>query len=168
MPPKPLPPLADLAEVICYDSDTGVFTNRVTRNNCAKAGAVTGCRNGVGYVVIRYRKSLYLAHRLAWLFVHGADPGELDVDHINGNQGDNRISNLRLATRRQNLLNSKRAVTNTTGVKGVVRGKRGKFVGRIRTEHGFRQTKSFSTVEEAAVAYRAISKEVAGEFARAN
>ncbi len=169
MPPKPLPPLAELAEVICYDPDTGVFTNRVTRNNCAKAGAVTGCRNQhTGYVVIRFRRQLYLAHRLAWLFVHGVDPGELDVDHINGNQGDNRISNLRLATRRQNLLNSKRAVTNTTGVKGVVRAKRGKFVGRIRTEHGFRQTKSFSTVEEAALAYSAISKEIAGEFARTN
>ncbi|ATS39245.2 MULTISPECIES: HNH endonuclease [Xanthomonas] len=169
MPPKPLPPLADLAEVISYDPDTGVFTNRVTRNNCAKAGAVTGCRNQhTGYVVIRFRRQLYLAHRLAWLFVHGVDPGELDVDHINGNQGDNRISNLRLATRRQNLLNSKRAVTNTTGFKGVVRRKCGKFMGCIRTECGFRYTKSFDTAEEAAVAYRAISKQVAGEFARAN
>ncbi|TBW96672.1 HNH endonuclease signature motif containing protein [Xanthomonas citri] len=144
MSPNPLPSLAELAKVICYDPETGIFTNRVTRNSCAKAGDVTGCRNRhTGYLVIRFHRKLYLAHRLAWLFVHGDDPGELDIDHMNGDQGDNRITNLRLATRRQNLLNSKRAVTNTTGFKGVVRRQRGKFVGLIRTEDGFRQTKSF-------------------------
>ncbi|XTQ96376.1 HNH endonuclease [Xanthomonas sacchari] len=154
--------------MILYDPDTGVFTNRVTRNNCAKAGAATGCRNQhTGYVVIRFRSQLYLAHRLAWLFVHGIDPGELDVDHINGDQGDNRIGNLRLATRRQNLLNSKRPVTNTSGQKGVSR-RRGKWHARIRTEAGIRHIGDFSDYEEAVTAYRAAANQVAGEFARTN
>lgn len=166
---KPLPPLDELALVISYNPETGVFLNLKARSASAPAGAVTGCKNKkTGYLVIRYRKRLYLAHRLAWLFATGEDPGHLQVDHINGEPSDNRICNLRLATARQNLLNSKRPVTNTTGVKGVVRVRRGRFLGRIRTETGFRYTRSFKTVEDAAAAYAILAKEVAGEFVRKN
>ena len=164
---KKLPPLDEISRVISYDPETGIFVNLEMRSASAPAGAAAGCKNKTtGYVVIRHRKELYLAHRLAWLFVTRNDPGDLQVDHINGEPSDNRFCNLRLATPRQNLLNCKRPVTNTTGVKGVVRVRRGRFLGRIRTETGFRFTRSFKTVEEAAEAYAILAKEVAGEFVR--
>lgn len=164
---KKLPPLDELSRVISYDPETGIFINLKMRSASALAGTVTGCKNKkTGYLVIRHRKELYLAHRLAWLFVTSDDPRDLQVDHINGDPADNRFCNLRLATPRQNLLNGKRPVTNTTGVKGVVRVRRGRFLGRIRTETGFRYTRSFRTVEEAAEAYAVLAKEVAGEFVR--
>ena len=166
MKPAPLPALQELCKVIEYEGDTGVFRNISRRSASAPAGAITGCRAKSGYVSIRYKKRLYLAHRLAWLFAHMQDPADLDVDHINGDPSDNRICNLRLATRRQNLLNGKRPVTNTTGFKGVFKNQRGKYVGRIRGLKGIEETASYLTAEEAAEAYSELASRIAGEFAR--
>lgn len=71
-----------------------------------------------GYVTIRISGKSYLGHRLAYLLTHGRWPiGE--IDHINGNKGDNRITNLREVTRQQNTFNVARRSTNTSGYKGV-------------------------------------------------
>jgi hypothetical protein len=54
---------------------------------------------------------IFLAHRLAWLYVHGVMP-EHYVDHINGVKNDNRIENLRDVKQGVNLQNQKRAKRN--------------------------------------------------------
>jgi len=58
------------------------------------------------------------AHRAMWALVHGKWP-EGQIDHINGVQTDNRIENLRDIPQAENARNSKRHVTNTSGVSGV-------------------------------------------------
>lgn len=107
-----------LHELLDYDLLTGTFTWRVAHRGTAKAGAVAGSP-GAGYVCIRIDGRRYLAHRLAWLYVHGGWP-DTQVDHINGDPTDNRLANLRMATPAQNQQNQRRArADNKCGLLGV-------------------------------------------------
>ena len=96
-----------LKELLHYDPKTGVFTCLVSRRGRVKVGNKAGYTNH-GYVRIRVDTRRYFAHRLAWLYVYGESPPD-DIDHINGVRSDNRIANLRLATKAQNCQNRREA-----------------------------------------------------------
>jgi len=81
-----------LKELLHYDQDTGVFTNRVMRGG-AKAGTVVGTSSARGYVGMRVDRQWYLAHNLAFLYMLCEMPPN-DVSHINGKRNDNRWRNL--------------------------------------------------------------------------
>lgn len=70
-----------------------------------------------GYLRVGLNSRQYLVHRVIFLYHHGFLPECLD--HINGIRSDNRIENLRPATRYENICNSKFRSDNTSGVKGV-------------------------------------------------
>lgn len=86
-----------LRSILDYDPETGKFD---WRNNRRKAG----CLDNFGYHRIQVLGKLYKAHRLAWLHYYGEWP-EQDVDHVNGVRSDNRIANLRSATKGQQSQN---------------------------------------------------------------
>lgn len=93
----------------------------------ARCGCVAGSVNkNSGYVIIVVYGKSYRAHRLIWLWYHGYMP-ENEIDHINRNRADNRIENLREASRSCNIRNSSTYKTNTTGVSGVSLLKSGKY-----------------------------------------
>lgn len=83
-----------------------------------RASAVASAKNGQGYIVIQVAGASYRAHRLAWLYVHGEWPQE-EIDHINHDRTDNRISNLRPATRLINAKNLSRSARCSSGLTGV-------------------------------------------------
>jgi hypothetical protein len=154
-----------LKSIVDYDQETGVFTWRVKRSNIP-AGTVIGrgCKAWYGQAGIDGK--LYLLHRLAWLYIHGRWPAD-DIDHINGDRHDNRIANLREATRAQNLLNKGPRASNTSGYKGVTWSKRRqKWMAQIG--HGGRNfgLGYYQTAEEAHAAYVAAAAKLHGEFAR--
>lgn len=94
-------------------------------------------------------------------------PDGIQIDHINGNKLDNRVSNLRLATASQNHCNRPKSSRNTSGYKGV--GKRnGRWRVKIRLNGIDYHVGYFSSLEEAAQAYDVRAKELHGEFARIN
>lgn len=64
-----------------------------------------------------YPSTALRAHRVAWAIVHGEWPE--GIDHINGDRADNRLSNLRAATKASNAQNQKKRSDNTSGVMGV-------------------------------------------------
>jgi len=155
-----------LRELLDYDAETGVFTWLVSANNRTKAGSVAGSPHGGGYIIIGVRGRMYLAHRLAWLWVHSEWPPH-DVDHINLDKTDNRIANLRLATRSQNKANTLRPFTNTSGVKGVSWHRQGrKWQARIKVNGKNKNLGLFTNIDAAAAAYRHAADEHFGEFAR--
>lgn len=87
------------------------------------------------------------------------------VDHINGNSLDNRRENLRIATVGQNLRNTKKRTTNTSGYKGVCWIKKlGVWRAKIKYNHHTYNLGYFKTPEEAYAAYCAKGRELHGEF----
>lgn len=115
-----LPSLDRVRELLNYSTDTGIFTWRIRRGGVARVGQIAGSDNGEGYLRIRIDGTKQLSHRLAWLYVHGVWP-EYDIDHINGVRSDNKISNLRCATRSENAQNqsSEHRKKNGIGLIGV-------------------------------------------------
>jgi hypothetical protein len=153
-----------LKSLLHYDPDTGVFTNKVTRAN-AVGGEIAGYRHyasGHWYITVDYKK--YKAHRLAWLYYYGIWPEE--IDHINGNGTDNRITNLRECTHQQNGRNTKLRIDNTSGKKGVYFDKKNRkyraYIG-INGKNRFIGSR-FDTVEEAIAARNKAEIELFGEF----
>lgn len=105
-----------LHELFDYNPEIGILINKVRRGS-QHAGTQAGYLNKDGYFRININKRLYLAHRLAWLYVYGELPEY--IDHINRIPTDNRISNLRPVTKKQNQENREKQANNKSGYKGV-------------------------------------------------
>ena len=154
-----------LKEILAYDSNTGVFTWNANVSNI-KRGNEAGYRSKRGYVFIKADKHLYLAHRLAWMYMTGKFPDEkIDIDHINQVKFDNRFSNLRLASRSENQRNVVRYSNNTTGFKGVSFHKQsGKYKAYIKHNYQSKHLGVFDSPEEASSAYTAAARLTQGKF----
>jgi hypothetical protein len=152
-----------LRALLDYDAETGTFTWRDGRW-FGLAGKVAGVKTVAGYIKVGVDGRVYSAHRLAWLHVTGAWPAH-QLDHIDGERGNNRLANLREATRTQNSWNKKRAKHSTTGFKGVWRSG-AKWAATIRKNGRPVYLGTFETAEEAHAAYVTAAQEHFGEFAR--
>ena len=148
------PTFEQITEFLNYNMNSGVITWIKPSSTKTACGDVAGCMDGKGYLAIKIFNRIYRAHRLAW-FLHFGEFPDGDIDHINGIRTDNRISNLRKATRSENLQNLKTPSTNKSGFIGVSFCKtRNKWRASIRPCVG--QQKSlgyFLTKEDASKAY---------------
>lgn len=157
---------ARLRDLLHYDQETGAFTWRVRRGGTANAGTEAGSTDTTGHLQVKVDRRLYLAHRLAWLYVHGYWPG-MEIDHRDGDKQNNRLSNLRLATRQQNVQNRGIGRVNTSGIKGVSCRKNGKWTAQITVCGRNIYLGRFVDKEDAARAYASAARQYHGEFARA-
>jgi hypothetical protein len=115
---KPLPPLEELNRL--FELRDGVLYWNEPSNLGITKGSACGTKDKRGYIVIRYNRLAYRAHRIIYCMAYGIDPKELEVDHINGIKSDNRPENLRLATRSENQRNRQFADSrNKSGFRGV-------------------------------------------------
>lgn len=149
-----------------YDPEVGEVRWRAAHRKM-KAGSVAGCLNASGYRRIKVGNITLLAHRIAWLLHTGNWP-DIEIDHKNRNKDDNRIENLRLATRRQNELNKGPLKNNTTGFKNVMfcPKRRKPWQAKVRDNAGVqRHVGFFKTPEEAHAAFAAEAIRLHGEFA---
>ena len=153
-----------LRDLLHYVPETGLFYRRVTRGNAA-LGVEAGHRRRDGYLTIRIDGFSYFAHRLAWLYVHGEHPLGV-VDHANGKPGDNRIANLRDASRQQSAWN-REGWSTRAGFKGVSR-ENNKWTAIITVNRRKIRIGLYSTPQEAAAEYDEAARLYYGEFARTN
>jgi hypothetical protein len=136
-----------------YDPDTGVFTRRVTLCGRAIAGQQVGSKHyRWGHLAVKIGPRQYTLHRLAWFYTHGEWPTSC-IDHINGDQSDNRLCNLRLADSQLNAQNRHRPRSGSaTGLLGVTKTTKG-FQASIKS-HGVKtHLGTFRTAEEAHFVY---------------
>jgi len=154
-----------LKEALDYNPETGVFIWKIDPAYYIKKGSIAGgLISTTGYRKIIIDKKMYLAHRLAWLYVTGEQPPS-QIDHINRIVDDNRFSNLRACTYSQNGANRRIQSNNKSGYKGVDRN-RGKWRARGKKDGKVYHLGLFDTVEEACSAYRDFAVFAHGEFAR--
>lgn len=103
--------LAPFSSKVTYDSSTGQIRSVAT-------GTLYQNKDRDGYIRIRLDRKCLGAHRLAWFCHHGENPNG-EIDHINGDRSDNRICNLRVASRSENMQNARTPRTNSSGYHGV-------------------------------------------------
>lgn len=173
-----LPSIDDIRTLLEYNPSIGIFTWR-TRSvdtfeakntiramrswNARYAGQPAMNNNTArGYLSGMIRGKRVAAHRIAWAHHYGEWPNG-EIDHINGDGLDNRISNLRIATSAQNQRNVKRR-SKRKYPRSEKRGAHwhkgnGRWSSSIRIHLGY-----FDTEEEASAAYEKAAKEIHQDF----
>lgn len=148
--------------LLTYEPGTGAFRWNVRRRGIVK-GQVAGTTGKHGYRYIMIDGRLYRSSRLAWLITHGRWP-DPEVDHRNGKRADDRLRNLREATRAQNLANRGLQKNNTSGFKGVRRSFSGRWRASIWKDGKEYWLGVFDKKREAAAAYAKAAEALHGEF----
>lgn len=114
------------------------------------------------------RTTSKLIHRLVGLTFLNAGPDDY-VDHIDGDKLHNRLENLRLATRQQNMFNRKPNRNGSSPFKGVAwYAPRKRWQCKILHTGKKRHLGYFDCQVEAARAYDRAALELHGKFARLN
>lgn len=155
-----------------YNAETGVFTRLARARdefkcdrdwaawNAKFAGDIAGTASSQGYRYIKIKQKRFAEHRLAWMYVYGEFPrGE--IDHINGNRSDNRLTNLRVVTRAENCRNLARRSDNTSGHIGVSWNKAmSKWAARIAVGGKHRALGLFVNLADAISARKAAERDI--------
>ncbi len=129
-------------------------------------GKPVGSDNGRGYLRVKVDGTDFMVHRIVYLWHHGWMPEH--VDHRDTNKRNNRIENLRPATKAQNSCNSGRRRDNSSGYKGVFwSAAANKWAAQISISGRRTHLGCFSTPELAHAAYVEAARKHFGEFARA-
>lgn len=105
-----------LKELVHYCPTSGRFT----RLQCLQKSLLGKEAGWIynGYIYLRVDSKTYKAHRLAHFYMTGNWPAGC-IDHINGDRADNRWTNIRVVSYRENAENQPLYRNNTSGVSGV-------------------------------------------------
>lgn len=142
-----------LTELYSYDPLTGILTRRQYCGRGFPGQVITG-----DLLSINYRR--VTKGRVIWCIFYGEwPPANMVVDHINRDHNDNRICNLRLATKSQNGFN-----VNYREGKGVHKVSDNTWAARININGRQTHLGCFPSYEEAKEAYIEAARETQGEF----
>tara|TARA_R110000764_G_C10832583_1_gene363096 strand:+ start:130 stop:651 length:522 start_codon:yes stop_codon:yes gene_type:complete len=143
--------------VTCHRDGSIEWFNRKYQKNKRTFGFNT---NGYRGVKINWKQTY--VHRVLAIAFLGAADCDSQVDHINGDKGDNRIENLRMVTASQN---NKAFQKKRKGCSSRYRGvhlerKTGRWVASINPKQGRMHVGTFGTEDEAAAAYDRVATRI--------
>jgi len=148
-----------------FEYKDGELYWKVARSNRVKVGQKTGWVSKIGYVYVNVNNIPTCSHRIIFAMHYGHFPEQ--VDHINGNKSDNRIENLRAATRSENFCNAKKRIDNTSGIKGIYwENQRNKWRAYCHKNGKRYDAGFFDNIEEAKKAIHILRSSIHGNFAK--
>ena len=148
-------------DIIDYNPETGIFIWKKKISNKNVVGKRAGYLSSNGYRYLTIYKKMYLESRVAWYMIHGKFPDN-EIDHINRIKDDNRIINLREATRSQQILNSKRKRIKHFELEnypGVIKTENGLFLAHTKKQRKYIRIAICNTPEEAYEKYKEFHKQ---------
>ena len=149
-----------------FDYQDGQLIRKVARGG-TEVGDVAGSLHHTGYLRVIVDRKEYRIHRLIWLYHKETLPKELD--HIDQNKTNNKIENLRAATRTENNRNKKSLKNSSSKWKGVCWHSGDKrWQAQIQVDRKKKYIGSFANEADAAMAYNVAASELHGEFANLN
>lgn len=167
-------------EYFTYESETGnlIWKERPRGHfssekaakvvNSTRAGKIAGHDQGAGAGMATYVRvdgKMYRAHRVIWEMTNGLIPDGMLIDHIDGDYHNNRIGNLRLATKSQNGMNRLASKRSALRLKGVsLDSARGLFVAQIVLDGKTKNLGRFESKGMAALVYAKTSLRMHGKF----
>lgn len=150
-----IPTSTRLKELFLYHHDGILIRN--------SNGRVAGTPLNTGYYSVMVDGNYHLLHKLIYCYHHNTWPNVLD--HKDRNKENNKIENLRPASKSLNEANTGLRRNNSSGYKGVAYHKAAK---KWRAYLQCKHIGLFDTIEEAALAYNQRAFETYGEFAYLN
>lgn len=157
-------------EHLRYDGETGKFfwiklPKRLNNQRLCFVGKEAGVVHHAGYIKLTLMGRPVSAHRLAWALYVGDPPAE--IDHINGIRSDNRLENLRPASRAQNMHNAKTKACSGSGKKNVQwDSQASKWRVRVRVNGVRHHIGRFVDFDEAVTAAQSFMQQHHKEYAR--
>jgi hypothetical protein len=144
-----------LKSAVYYCPESGWFI-WMTSDDGQEFGARADMAAGGGYRTVTIGDETWRAHRLAVFYMSGVMPS-MDIDHIDGNPGNNAYANLREVTRAENMRNRKLHKNNISGVHGVYP-KKHRWLAAIGRNGKKVELGSFADVDDAIAARREAEK----------
>ncbi|NBW23602.1 MAG: Pathogenesis-related transcriptional factor and ERF protein [Caulobacteraceae bacterium] len=160
------PKYEEVAKILDYNPKTGKFFRKINTGSFGRIGEVLGYTTKRGYRKTSVCNIQLYDHQLAWLLFYSKWP-DRQIDHINGNRSDNRISNLREATVSQNALNRSYQSNSKTKYKCINwKPDRKKYRVKIGVNKKYYHIGYFVNLDEAIKARDIAIKKLHGEFAK--
>ena len=148
-----------------YDQESGHLIWVAPTGHRAKAGQSAGSKGGEGYRSVSIFGRRYLIHHLVWLYHHGELPPKgLDIALKDGDRSNNRIENLRLVNRTENLAGGDGR--RNPILPGVTKTPFGRYVAAIHVNRRRTYIGTFDTPDEAHGAFKVAHVAMFGEASK--
>lgn len=137
-----------LSKFLEYSHEEGSFRWKIrVSSHCAESWFIP-TDHGKGAGSIDIFGSRYVCTHLAWFLYWGVWP-ENEVDHINGNDQDHRMENLRDVPHADNMKNLSMNKNNKTGHNGIVKVGSGNFTASISVKGKQKIIGTFVNIDDA-------------------